>query len=157
MPRHLVRNIGLAALLPLTFGACSGSSTDTSTDGTADTRPATTPASPSASDTAATLPPIPQDLLVDLQRMDEVGLPDIPPGARYRVSLCALDLTPAFTAVDPGAALLALLDTVPTDDELQQQELATIRAGIAAGLAASDPLRSAPLLEATSLMASRCS
>jgi hypothetical protein len=156
-----VRNIGLATLLPLTFGACSGSSTDTSTDGTSDTIPATipasTPASPSPSDTADTLPPIPQDLLVDLQRMDEVGLPDIPPGVRYRVSLCAPDLTPTFTAADPGAALLALLDTVPTDDELQQQELATIRAGIAAGLAASDPLRSPQLLEATSLMAARCS
>jgi hypothetical protein len=143
-----------AALLPLALTlACSGGG---DADQAAPPQPTDTAPAADTTPAATTLAPIPQDLLVDLQRLDEVQAPDIPAGARYLVTLCALDLTAAATADDPGAAFLALLDTVPTDDEAQQQELATIRAGFAAGLSATDPLRSPELLQATALLRMRC-
>ena len=78
------------------------------------------------------------------------------PAGPYVSTLCNLDLTGALTAADPVEAVIALIAAVPTQTDLQQQELTRISEGLRAGARSDEPGESRELYEALALLRGRC-
>jgi hypothetical protein len=83
-------------------------------------------------------------------------LAPIDPASRYIRSLCSIDIESAFTAEDPLAVIVELLNAVTVEDDEQTEERNRLIAAFAEATDLSDPAVLDAVVEAGDILRARC-